>query len=110
MVNEGLQTLHIVKAVFVAHHHVRRMPRRQRPLQHQCHVGCLPAGPTENYPSERQAAAMRSVDGTTQAAKAASLEKGMEASFVFATADRAAAMLKVSMHVHHPASHAASCY
>ena len=43
---------------------------------------------------------MRSVDGTTQAAKAASLEKGMEASFVFATADRAAAMLKVNMHTY----------
>ena len=38
---------------------------------------------------------MRSVDGTTQAAKAASLERGMQAAFVFATADRAAAILKV---------------
>lgn len=42
---------------------------------------------------------MRSVDGTTQAAKTASLERGMEASFVFATADRAAAMLKVGLHL-----------
>ncbi len=41
---------------------------------------------------------MRSVDGTTQAAKTASLERGMEAAFVFATADRAAAMLKVGVH------------
>ncbi len=41
---------------------------------------------------------MRSVDGTTQAAKTASLERGMEAAFVFATADRAAAMLKVGLH------------
>ena len=38
---------------------------------------------------------MRSVEGATQAAKAASLERGMQAAFVFATADRAAAMLKV---------------
>lgn len=38
---------------------------------------------------------MRSVDGATQAAKAASLERGMQAAFVFATADRAAAILKV---------------
>lgn len=53
------------------------------------------SGTAENYPSERQAAAMRSVDGTTQAAKAASLERGMQAAFVFATADRAAAILKV---------------
>lgn len=50
---------------------------------------------TEHYPSERQAAAVRSVEGTTQAAKAASLERGMQAAFVFATADRAAATLKV---------------
>ncbi len=41
---------------------------------------------------------MRSVDGTTQAAKTASLERGVEAAFVFATADRAAAMLKVGVH------------
>ena len=41
---------------------------------------------------------MRSVDGTTQAAKTASLERGMEATFVFATADRAAALLKVGVH------------
>ncbi len=41
---------------------------------------------------------MRSVDGTTQATKTASLERGMEAAFVFATADRAAAMLKVGVH------------
>ena len=40
---------------------------------------------------------MRSVDGTTQAAKAASLERGMQAAFVFATADRAAAILKVGL-------------
>ena len=53
------------------------------------------SGTAENYPSERQAAAMRSVDGATQAAKAASLETGMQAAFVFATADRAAAILKV---------------
>ena len=52
-------------------------------------------GTADSYPSERQAAAMRSVDGTTQAAKAASLERGMQAAFVFATADRAAAILKV---------------
>ncbi|KAL0024653.1 hypothetical protein WJX77_006333 [Trebouxia sp. C0004] len=52
------------------------------------------SGTTEKYPSERQVAAMRSVDGTTLAAKTASLERGMEAAFVFATADRAAAMLK----------------
>lgn len=52
-------------------------------------------GPTENYPSERQAAALRSVDGTTRAAKAASLERGVQAAFAIPTADRAAAMLKV---------------
>lgn len=38
---------------------------------------------------------MRSVEGTTQAAKAASLERGVQAAFAIATADRAAAMLKV---------------
>ena len=51
---------------------------------------------------------MRSVDGTTQAAKTASLERGMEAAFVFATADRAAAMLKVG--VPHMVKQAGPCH
>lgn len=70
------------------------------------------SGTTENYPSERQAAAVRSVDGTTQVAKAASLEQGMQAAFVFATADRAAATLKVGPHLatsHVPKHHQPAC-
>ena len=55
----------------------------------------MAAGTIESYPSGRQAAVMRSVEGTTEASKEASLERGGQAAFVFATADRAAAMLKV---------------
>ena len=67
-------------------------------------------GTTEKYPSERQAAAVRSVDGTTQAAKAVSLERGMQAAFVFDTADKAAAILKVSSWLAAIQALAGSCY
>ena len=55
-------------------------------------------GPTENYPSAKQEAAVRSVEGASQAAKEAGLERGVQAAFATATADKAAALLKVSLH------------
>ena len=54
------------------------------------------AGPTEGYPSARGAAAVAAVEGVTKAAKEASLERGVQAAFAIATADKAAALLKVS--------------